>query len=295
MLATHFFEDAGQPVAASDAIDLEHLNVIVSVAVLLLLALALVAKQVSKRIDRHVAARERSDALLGAVLRHLPSPAFVMDTSGAYLTTNAAFDAQYDRADADAGIGTEDRKALAKGEVVEQEVTGPNGGRVYLSTKFPVRDGEDRIIAFGGVSLDITRHKQAEHALRQREQQLAAAQRIARIGHWSLDLTPEGPNFVCSEEIYRIYGLAPDSPMSFGVITDAILDEDRAWAHRNRDRAIAERRGYDFAFRVRRPDGEVRHVEGRTVPVLSDEGEITGFVGVTQDVTERERGTRRSA
>jgi PAS domain-containing protein len=36
-------------------------------------------------------------------------------------------------------------------------------------------------------------------------------------------------------------------------------------------------------------------VEGRTVPVLADDGEVTGYVGVTQDVTERERGKRRSA
>jgi PAS domain S-box-containing protein len=295
MMATHFFEGQGTVAFSPSTLDLQHLNSFVSGSILLLLGLALVAKQVSKRMDRHIAAAERSDALLGAVLRYLPSPAFVMDPDGKLLTSNAAFDAEAGEADIGKGLNAADRAALANGAAIEREERGAADRRVYLSTKFPVRDGEGRIIAFAGVSLDITQRKRAEEALRRREQQLAAAQRIAHIGHWSIELSADGASFECSEEIYRIYGLARDGPMSFEIIVGAIHDEDRPWANRNRDRAIVERRGYDFAFRIHRPDGEIRHVEGRTVPVLADDGEVTGYVGVTQDVTERERGKRRSA
>jgi PAS domain S-box-containing protein len=292
MAATHFFSEPARAVFTPNAIDLEHLNAIVSVSIFLLLGLALAAKQVSKRMDRHIAAREQSDALLGAMLRHLPSPAFVMDPAGVYLSTNPAFDASY-RAPgpepriADGVVSEAERRALAAGEIIEREEVAPAEDRVFLSTRFPMRDGAGRIVAFGGVSWDITRRKRAEEALRRREEQLEAAQRIARIGHWSLDL--KAGRFEGSEEIHRIYGIEPGTELSFKGIVDAIHDEDRAGADRNRDRAIAERRGYDFAFRIRRPDGEIRFVEGRTVPVFGEDGAISGFVGVTQDVTERER------
>jgi two-component system cell cycle sensor histidine kinase PleC len=134
---------------------------------------------------------------------------------------------------------------------------------------------------------DITERKRAEDKLKLREEQLSDAQRIGRIGHWSTDIRTK--HFECSEEIYRLYGLEPSSPMSWELVTSAIHEEDQLRAKSNREAAIAEKRGYDFAFRIRRTDGKVRFVEGKTSPVFDSAGDCIGFFGVTQDITERKR------
>ena len=89
-----------------------------------------------------------------------------------------------------------------------------------------------------------------------------------------------------------MYGLEPGSPISWEQVKSAIHEEDQPWAKSNRQAAIAEKRGYGFNFRIRRVDGVVRFVEGKTTPVFDAVGERIGFFGVTQDITERNRAEK---
>ena len=86
-----------------------------------------------------------------------------------------------------------------------------------------------------------------------------------------------------------MYGLEPSDPISWELVTGAIHEDYREWAKRNREAAIAEKRGYQFSFPIRRTDGELRFVEGTTTPLFDDAGENIGFFGVTQDITEHKQ------
>ena len=44
---------------------------------------------------------------------------------------------------------------------------------------------------------------------------------------------------------------------------------------------------YDIEYRVVRPDGDIRWVASRGVPVLDDRGELYRIAGITEDITER--------
>lgn len=67
-----------------------------------------------------------------------------------------------------------DREVFASGKTktFEEAITAANGERAYLSVKFPVRDGENRVVAVGGISADITELQQARQALAERERVL---------------------------------------------------------------------------------------------------------------------------
>ena len=52
---------------------------------------------------------------------------------------------------------------------------------VWLTFKFPFENrAQQRLV--GGVAIDITQHKQAEEALRQRDEQLRQAQKMEAMG-----------------------------------------------------------------------------------------------------------------
>lgn len=55
--------------------------------------------------------------------------------------------------------------------------------------------------------LDVTERKRTEDELRRRESELAAAQRMARVGNWTIDLNEDEIRW--SDEMYRIFGYAP--------------------------------------------------------------------------------------
>ena len=72
-----------------------------------------------------------------------------------------------------------------------------------------------------GVFYDVSELKEATEALRQSESRLAKAQSLAHLGHWEWDL-PSG-EVLWSDEIYRIFGLYPESFAPHPGITYALM------------------------------------------------------------------------
>jgi PAS domain S-box-containing protein len=136
------------------------------------------------------------------------------------------------------------------------------------------------------VARDVTERKQAEDQLRDRESQLAEAQRLAHLGSWELDL---GSDIVTwSDEACRVYGLDPRTCVpSYDLLVAALHPDDRETALR----AIAEAREkltpYSYEHRIVRVDGEVRWIVGRFEVAKDDDGRPVRLVGTIQDVTER--------
>src|SRR3712207_3975840 len=78
-----------------------------------------------------------------------------------------------------------------------------------------VVDTSASVISYGGrtalcaVSRDVTERRQAEESLKKSEASLAEAQHLAHLGGWEWDI--ETGEVSWSDEIYRIYGLEPQS------------------------------------------------------------------------------------
>jgi two-component system sensor histidine kinase/response regulator len=136
--------------------------------------------------------------------------------------------------------------------------------------------------------LELTDIKRMQEALHQREQQLVAAQSLARLGSWEWDLTTNEISW--SDELYRIFGL---QPQEFVATMDAIL----AYVHPNDRRRVTESLEqafhaagtYEIKLDIVRPDGCVRacHALGR--PVRDEHGHVVKLHGTAQDVTDATR------
>ena len=117
------------------------------------------------------------------------------------------------------------------------------------------------------------------------QRQLDAAQEITHIGSWEWDARSN--LVVWSDELYRIYGLEPQScPISFDSFLARVHPEDRDRTKREVRDALV--RGGRFAYpeRIVRPDGSVRELETVGDVLRDDAGTIVGLLGTCRDVTE---------
>lgn len=137
------------------------------------------------------------------------------------------------------------------------------------------------------VARDITQSKQHEAALRRREQQLDEAQRLARMGHWRWAVNQDKIEW--SDQIYRIFGADPESfKPTLENINARLLKRDVGRIYQVFQRALEEKKDYDFEFRLRLLSGEIRYIrcEG-SCEVDAESGAIVALFGVMQDITER--------
>ncbi|MDO9068576.1 MAG: PAS domain S-box protein [Deltaproteobacteria bacterium] len=121
--------------------------------------------------------------------------------------------------------------------------------------------------------------------LRESEDKLAEAQRIAHIGYWDRNLD-DGLG-ILSEEACRIFGLPPQERVCSLArwherLIDLIHPEDRLRA----DQAAFEALPHDVEYRVVRPNGEVRFVHSQGEVTRDESGRARRWFGTIQDITE---------
>ena len=119
-----------------------------------------------------------------------------------------------------------------------------------------------------------------------KEQQLAEAQHLARLGSWEW-LVPSD-KVTWSEELYRIVGVEPESfEPSYEGFMERVHPEDRERVEATVHRSLERREGFEYRCRIARPDGEVAWIEARGNVVLGPDGQLERLVGTAMDVTER--------
>lgn len=135
--------------------------------------------------------------------------------------------------------------------------------------------------------IDITARRRAEEALRRSLETYARAEAIAHIGSWDWNIVTG--ELVWTDEIYRIFGL---TPQSFGATYQAFLDtlhpEDRQRVIDAVNASVADANvPYDIQHRIVRPDGQIRIVHEQGQVYRDAAGRPLRMIGTVQDITER--------
>jgi len=122
--------------------------------------------------------------------------------------------------------------------------------------------------------------------------QLAEAQRLANIGSWNWDM--ESDDRTWSDELYRIFGLAPDRPAPDldTTLLECVHPDDREIVKSSIQRSITNKESCSFSFRIIRPDGAERIIHARANVVTDSSGNLIRIFGTAQDVTEREQAEK---
>jgi PAS domain S-box-containing protein len=128
----------------------------------------------------------------------------------------------------------------------------------------------------------------AEQELERAHATLAEAQEIARIGSWEWSIATNRATW--SDELYRLYGLAPQSlQVTFESFLERVHPDDRDTVARILQRAGADGQPFALDYRTVLPDGHVRWLHGTGRVIADRKGVPVRMVGTAQDVTERKR------
>lgn len=187
------------------------------------------------------------------------------------------------------GVHRDWYEAVSRGCSFKSEVpfVGADGKTtwVYFQAS-PVLDGAGQMTGHVGTITDITEQRAVEQALRKSERQLREAQQVAKLGSWDLDVKTNDLSW--SDEVYRIFGL---QPQSFGATYEAFLQavhpEDRGRVVQAVNTALNEGKPYRIDHRIVLPSGEVRHVSERAEVTADASGQPVRMIGTVLDITER--------
>ena len=151
----------------------------------------------------------------------------------------------------------------------------------------PLRDREGRIIEWYGLSVDIDEGKKIEERLRRSEAYLAEAQRLTHTATAAYDATKI---LYFSDEAFRLFGFDPLQGIpSREAVWQRIHPDDVDTMNEKIEHALRERRSFQNEFRLKLPDGTVKHVDADILPVFSATGELVEIIATAVDVTERKR------
>jgi two-component system cell cycle sensor histidine kinase PleC len=165
----------------------------------------------------------------------------------------------------------------------------PDGTRIpFIPYPTPLRDAEGRLTGAINMLVDITERKRSELALRQRERELHEAQRIARMGHWRLNVATAKLEW--SAGTHLLMGTSPDDhiPSLKDLISRIHPDDRRPYIHAFIG-CLTSGETSQWEIRVRNSDGRewVAWIEGRCE--TDQTGKVIALFGICQDVTEQRR------
>ncbi|HEX2964095.1 MAG TPA: ATP-binding protein [Ignavibacteriales bacterium] len=189
------------------------------------------------------------------------------------------------------------RKSVEEKTSIEMDyriVTG-NGEIKYLHTRRnPVFDSNGNLIGAFGTSIDITQRKlqelrleEANRKFQESEARLLEAQKLARLGNYSIDFK-NGGKMEWSDEMYNIWELDRSKPLP-GV--------DEVWKNVHPDDLDELKRvlysqlpggeRVETVFRILFPGGRVKYVHLITKVTFDDIGNLLRREGIEMDITER--------
>ncbi len=253
---------------------------------------------------------KESEARQRAIFDHSPAVIYVKDLEGRYLVLNrtARDSVRHLTAQVDDILGKTpeelfpkeiadnfrggDEEIIRTGAAIQGEdrVAGPDGGRIYLEHKFPLRDESGRIYAVAGIATDITKRKRAEQELARSEYefrsvfetsaagmaQVNAVGRFIRVNEKFCDITGYGQDELLSMTFSQITH-PEDREKTIAIYAEALRGEHRQWSEEKR---------------YLRKDGTAVWVKITGSVLLDADGGHLRSTAVVEDITELKKAAR---
>jgi len=173
-------------------------------------------------------------------------------------------------------------------EVIEEHTDAAGGKKFLRALKIPVVDQAGKIIGSQGVVFDITALKLSEEALRQ--EQTLFTDLISTIPDHIFFKDRKSRFVRVNDAMAKWFGLgSPDEAV--GKTDFDEFSEEHAWQSYEDEQRIMSTGNALIGLEEKEtwPDGRTTWMSTTKVPLRDADGNITGLVGISRDITERKR------
>jgi len=170
---------------------------------------------------------------------------------------------------------------------IEYRIVKPDGAvRWIRDVGLPVKDESGKVYRFAGISEDITERKQVVETLRQSEFDLAEAQRVTKLGNWTLDIATGIVRW--SEELYRIFDVDKATfEGAYETFVSRVHPDDRPKVLQANAEARLDGKPFEIEYRIRTHSGQLRHIREIGYASKDHSNSVSFLFGTAQDITER--------
>ena len=118
--------------------------------------------------------------------------------------------------------------------------------------------------------------------------ELRKAQRIAKIGHWYLDLKTNQLDW--SDEVYRIFELDKETfAATYEAFLETIHPDDRDLVNEAYTHSLTSKQPYEITHRIQLKDKSIKYVNEACETNYDSQGTPINSLGTVQDITEKVR------
>jgi PAS domain S-box-containing protein len=132
--------------------------------------------------------------------------------------------------------------------------------------------------------------QEAYNSLKESEERLADAQKIAHIGSYDWDITTNEEFW--SDELYHIFRLDPNLELNHNKFLNRIHPDDLDYVNSAITEAI-NRKPYDITYRVILPGGEERVIYSQGGVIFDEKNKPIRMRGIVQDITELKKAEEK--
>ncbi len=278
--------------------------------------LVLALKRIFNAAQAHQSrqALEGESYLLKTLINQVPNKIFIKDWSGRYLLANQEIASFYGKTpeqlvgsqDSDFHLGAvevaafrQQNRAVIETQqeivIAEEREVDADGAEHWLRWhKLPLGwPGYDQGVVLG-IGTDITAYYQMMTSLRDSNQRLSLALRVARAGVWDWDIPTD--QLTWSEENFELLGYTADRcEASYANWLAAIHPDDRERVNAMFLQTLADRSNLELEVRVRWPDGTIHWLRNIGQFTYDDQGNPTRLIGIQIDVTEPKQAAAQIA
>ncbi len=168
----------------------------------------------------------------------------------------------------------------------ETEIIRKDGEKRIVNSRIDFLLKDNKRFALLSVITDITEQKKAEDFIKDSEQKYKKAEKMAKLGHWELDILNN--HLYWSDEIFRIFEISRSNfKATYESFLNFVHPDDREMLDEYYINSLIDNSNYEIIHRLLLPNGKIKYVKEKCEHQFDSNNNPIFSFGMVWDITDQ--------